>query len=824
MTYTYLFQSALPCSIVFTEYSHILTWWSSREDLTVKPEGKKEVNSLVCRRVLLFLICLALLSWTEAPADTLDHWQWRSPLPQGNNLNSIAFGNNTIVAVGNAGSIITSSDGINWTVRPSPTSSDLTGIVYGKNVFVAVGSSGTIITSSDGISWTLQSSPTSLDISAGVAYGNNIFVASGGFFNGFITSTDGMTWSYNRLPDDAATTISISRITFSNNAFFAKGGRNCNAGWICINISATLVYSSPDGNTWTGPLNSSQYPSLAGDGYGVVYGNGVYLKLSVSSGLGDVLVSSDSVTWTPVFLPNYLGVSMYLGSLRVYFTNGRFYVLGGSGYIATSSDGVNWNLITSWPLQPIRKIVYGNGLWVAIGKNIIYSSTDGISWTQQYFTNDNSYDLTGLTYGNNTFVAVGVYNAVLTSSNGKTWSKTTGTALGDIAFGNGTFVGVSGNNLLTSPDGINWAVRASYPPIQYVGTRFTRIAFGNGIFAAIGYDSESVPRNDVVYTSTYGVSWTGYILNTPESFKGLNDICFGNNIFLIVGNIGYVFTSSDGTNWSGLQAGAPTLGGGIAYDDRYSVAYGDGTFVSVGEGNDILSSLDGVTWKRKNSIVSNALYYVAYVNHSFIVGSNSNDVLQSTRDDVPDPFTFTSQANVAPNTIVTSNTITVSGIDPISSISITGGTYSINGGAYTSAGGIVSNGDTVTVQLNSSGSNSTTTNATVTIGGVSSTFHVTNQDAPANSSIGGGGGGGCFIATAAFGSPMAGQVEILRQFRDGYLLTNALGQKFVAWYYCNAPVAASYIKDKPLAKMVVRAALYPLIGFSLLLISAICHC
>ncbi|HNY51734.1 MAG TPA: hypothetical protein PLV50_14960 [Smithella sp.] len=77
----------------------------------------------------------------------------------------------------------------------------------------------------------------------------------------------------------------------------------------------------------------------------------------------------------------------------------------------------------------------------------------------------------------------------------------------------------------------------------------------------------------------------------------------------------------------------------------------------------------------------------------------------------------------------------------------------------------------------------------------------------------------CFIATAAFGSPLAKQVQILRNFRDRYLLTNAAGQKFVAWYYQNGPVAAAWIKDKPLAKAAVQVALYPLIGFSFLLLS-----
>lgn len=82
-----------------------------------------------------------------------------------------------------------------------------------------------------------------------------------------------------------------------------------------------------------------------------------------------------------------------------------------------------------------------------------------------------------------------------------------------------------------------------------------------------------------------------------------------------------------------------------------------------------------------------------------------------------------------------------------------------------------------------------------------------------------GGSSGCFVATAAFGSPLAGQVAILRQFRDRHLLTNHLGRKFVDWYYRNGPAAANYIADKPVAKAAVRAALYPLIGLSALLIS-----
>ena len=104
-------------------------------------------------------------------------------------------------------------------------------------------------------------------------------------------------------------------------------------------------------------------------------------------------------------------------------------------------------------------------------------------------------------------------------------------------------------------------------------------------------------------------------------------------------------------------------------------------------------------------------------------------------DTEPDPFRFTDQSNVDRNTVVTSNTILVSGINSITSISISDCTstsceYRINGGDWTSEDGIVLNGDEVTVRQTSSGSYSTTTNLTLNIGGVTDTFSVTTLPIP----------------------------------------------------------------------------------------------
>jgi len=65
------------------------------------------------------------------------------------------------VAVGQSGTILTSSDGTSWTSRTSGTSIKLMEITFGNSTFVAVGQEGTILTSSDGTSWTSRTSGTS---------------------------------------------------------------------------------------------------------------------------------------------------------------------------------------------------------------------------------------------------------------------------------------------------------------------------------------------------------------------------------------------------------------------------------------------------------------------------------------------------------------------------------------------------------------------------------------------------------------------------------------------------------------------------------------
>lgn len=77
----------------------------------------------------------------------------------------------------------------------------------------------------------------------------------------------------------------------------------------------------------------------------------------------------------------------------------------------------------------------------------------------------------------------------------------------------------------------------------------------------------------------------------------------------------------------------------------------------------------------------------------------------------------------------------------------------------------------------------------------------------------------CFIATAAFGSDMAPEVQIFREFRNSYLLTSKIGTKLVRLYYKHSPFWANLIADNETLKVVVRAALWPLLYFARMSVS-----
>lgn len=132
------------------------------------------------------------------------------------------------------------------------------------------------------------------------------------------------------------------------------------------------------------------------------------------------------------------------------------------------------------------------------------------------------------------------------------------------------------------------------------------------------------------------------------------------------------------------------------------------------------------------SIISSGSVVITATNagdSNYNAASDNYTLTIGIADNTPNGFSFTPQIGLALNTNAISNVITVSGLNTIATISISGsgGTYRINGSNATSAIGTVSNGDTVQVNLISSNSHSTSRAASLSIGTVSAVFNVVTQ-------------------------------------------------------------------------------------------------
>ena len=108
------------------------------------------------------------------------------------------------------------------------------------------------------------------------------------------------------------------------------------------------------------------------------------------------------------------------------------------------------------------------------------------------------------------------------------------------------------------------------------------------------------------------------------------------------------------------------------------------------------------------------------------------------------------------------------------------------------------------------------TNESGTSYGDDSTFTTLTAANVVNQAVteGTGGSGGCFIATAAFGTPMAREIVILEKFRDCVLMTHAAGRFFVRFYYRFSPPMAHFIGRHDTLRATARWCILPFVGIS----------
>ena len=77
-------------------------------------------------------------------------------------------------------------------------------------------------------------------------------------------------------------------------------------------------------------------------------------------------------------------------------------------------------------------------------------------------------------------------------------------------------------------------------------------------------------------------------------------------------------------------------------------------------------------------------------------------------------------------------------------------------------------------------------------------------------------GGGCLIATAAYGTELAPQVQFLREIRDNTVMSTASGTAFMTGfnqlYYSFSPTIADMERENPMFQEIVRAFITPMVS------------
>ncbi len=297
-----------------------------------------------------------------------------------------------------------------------------------------------------------------------------------------------------------------------------------------------------------------------------------------------------------------------------------FNVVGHSGTILNSKDGISWqtstlNTLGYGPSSNLSGIAYGANTFLAVGWwTTIASSSDGYNWVDKIAGNYKGdlwrqcgtakcidrVELSNATYAKNNFVVVGWNGTILSSPGGTTWTKRkSGSALylSDITFGKDLFVAVGNKQVLTSSDLNTWTQRVNVfdwervtPPSNFLSA----VNFGNNIFVVVGWSGR-------ILTSHDGIQWTERSSGTSNNLK---DVIFENGSFLVVGNSGTMLSSKDGISWAERSSGtSKTLN---------AAAYGNNTYVVVGELGTIITSPDGTTWTERDSGNSNYLRGITF--------------------------------------------------------------------------------------------------------------------------------------------------------------------------------------------------------------------
>jgi hypothetical protein len=331
-------------------------------------------------------------------------------------------------------------------------------------------------------------------------------------------------------------TVALNDKIFYTNTTVTPNRKN----WYQVTAGGTL--------TTTGPTHTSGSAS-----------NGTATLLYI----GTTAVATPSLTNAGVssFTINYSGQGYTTTPAITILDTGARYVAiatGSTNNAYTTRTGIAgtsaWTAGTALPASDFTSIAYGNGVYVVVGGTAsAASSVTGSLWTTRTIPTLGSGTYSGVAYGNGTFVAITTGNvATAVSSNGSAWTAggnlPTSSTWSHVVYGNGRFVAIATGtrNVAISYDkGTSWVLSVSQLPSA---ATWTEIGYGQGLFFAVASGGTTAA------TSPDGINWT---LRAMPSSSNWNSVVFGN-----INNrpLWVAISNTSGTIAASIRTGAQALG------------------------------------------------------------------------------------------------------------------------------------------------------------------------------------------------------------------------------------------------------------------------
>ena len=565
---------------------------------------------------------------------------WSSSSLTNQNWYSICYAKELglFVAVSSTGTnrIAVSNNGTTWTELTGQAASAyaLNYVAWSPTLgmFVAVGSSGSIFTSYDGYNWTQRTSPTTSNQLYTVKWiaEKSFFLItsnSAGTANKILKSTDGITWTgYSSL-----STTALSDFDYSPSLDL-----------IVVQVyGASNFITSSDGQNWSS-VSVGSGTNRNWDGIKWSASQGKFVATSSNS--NSVATSTDGTNWTIVSTGVSLNKIDYSPEFNLYVSN--TVNTGGSTKVWSSPDGVTW---TARGPSLGTSVTFRNILWVPDYKKFYAISQDGAQLTSATVSDPenviklSSFSLPTITYRNNTANTTYVTTSTIASGSiSYQWQLSTnsGSTFSDVAGATSSTLTLSQADRNAALDAGNYVYRlkmtsatAKYSPV-YAGYYDARVQ-ENNIYALNNYNLGSISDsswaglvwsskrgvfvtasfsgNDKIAVSANGLNWQ--YVNTDTSgatiTPGNAELVYSEekDLFVQSGPSSYVYTSTDGLNWTQRASSTTqTLASGA-----YSPSLGLFVYVSrTATSNVVVTSSNGTTWSNSSTGVSQAMWGVAW--------------------------------------------------------------------------------------------------------------------------------------------------------------------------------------------------------------------